>query len=71
MVGDRPRLRSQDDRSTGHEALLELLDLGDDVEALKVTLAKMWHRLGDGDCREMKRLAMSCLRWSARRSRLR
>jgi hypothetical protein len=36
-------------RSSGHEALLELLDLGDDVEALKVTLAKIWHRLGDGD----------------------
>jgi hypothetical protein len=36
-------------RSSGHEALLELLDCGDDVEALKVTLAKMWHRLSDGE----------------------
>ena len=36
-------------RSGGHEALLELLECGDDVETLKRILAKIWHRLGDGD----------------------
>ena len=36
-------------QSSGHEALLELLDCGDDVEALKITLAKIWHRLGDSE----------------------
>jgi hypothetical protein len=36
-------------RAAGHEALLELINLSDDVEALKVTLARMWHRLGDGE----------------------
>jgi hypothetical protein len=36
-------------RSSGHQALLELLECGDDVEALKRTLAKIWHRLRDGD----------------------
>jgi hypothetical protein len=36
-------------RSSSHEALVELLNCGDDVEALKVTLAKIWRRLEDGD----------------------
>jgi hypothetical protein len=51
-------------RSSGHEALLELINCGDDVETLKRTLAKMWHRLGDGDgpldgaaCDEMLEMA--------------
>jgi hypothetical protein len=35
-------------RAGGHEALLRLLELGDEVEVLRVTLARTWHRVGEG-----------------------
>ena len=42
-------------RSNGHEALLELLELDDDVKALKAWTGKIWDRVGAGDLDDKSR----------------